>query len=83
MIRSSLEWSSRRVEIETMLRSMPYNRELRVMLNNIDVMVNNLSRAEVVARRTKRDINSFPELNAVNSAIDTLEQWIIMGKLLA
>lgn len=52
------------------------------MLKNIDGMVEELSRLEVEARRTKKMGYSDAQLNTVNSAIQTLEQWIIMGAFL-
>jgi hypothetical protein len=53
------------------------------MLENIDTMVLRLSNAEVVARRNKRSFDKLDELRAVNEAIDTLEQWMIFGRLAA
>lgn len=83
MIKSSLEWSVRRDELKQQIQSLPYNRELRAMLTNIDAMVTILGGAEVVARRNKKSVSELEELQRVNSAIETLEQWIIMGRLLA
>jgi hypothetical protein len=83
MIKNSLEWSTRRDELKQQIQSLPYNRELRTMLSNIDSMVTILGGSEVVARRTKKSFSELEELQRVNSAIDTLEQWIIMGRLLA
>lgn len=83
MIQISLDWQERRATLGEQIRSLPYNRDLLLMLSNIDKIVRDLSIAEVDARRRHRDTATLPELAAVNSAIDTLEQWIIMGKLLA
>lgn len=83
MITNSLEWHQRRSELQQQMQSLPYNRELRKMLENIDTMVLRLSNAEVVARRNKRSFDKLDELRAVNEAIDTLEQWMIFGRLAA
>lgn len=83
MIQVSLDWQERRATLGVQIRSLPYNRELLLMLTNIDKLVGKLSRAEVSARRKHRPVSELPELAAVNDAINTLEQWIIMGKLLA
>lgn len=83
MIQFSLDWQERRTTLGVQIRSLPYNRELLLMLTNIDKLVDKLSKAEVDARRRHRSVETLPELAAVNGAIDTLEQWIIMGKLLA
>lgn len=82
MITCSLDWTTRRAALAEQIGALPYNRELRTMLANIDGMVTILSGAEVVARRNKRDVASLVELQRVNAAIGTLEQWIIMGSLL-
>jgi hypothetical protein len=83
MITNSLEWHQRRSELQQQMQSLPYNRELRKMLENIDTMVLHLSNAEVVARRNKRPFDKLDALRTVNEAIDTLEQWMIFGRLAA
>jgi len=83
MIESSLEWSKRKDELQEKIRSLPYNRDLHRMLNNIDAMVTVLSGAEVRNRARKKDCQSLDELKAVNDAIDHLEKWIIYGSLIA
>jgi hypothetical protein len=83
MITNSLEWHQRRSELQQQMQSLPYNRELRKMLENIDTMVLRLSNAEVVARRNKRPFDELDALRTVNEAIDTLEQWMIFGRLAA
>jgi hypothetical protein len=83
MIESSLEWSKRKDELQEKIRSLPYNRDLHRMLNNIDAMVTVLSGAEVRNRARKKDCQGLDELKAVNDAIDHLEKWIIYGSLIA
>jgi hypothetical protein len=82
MIKNSLEWEDRRAEYKSQIRALPYNREIRTMLQNIDNMVNALSKAEVIARRKHVKTETLPELEQVNSAIKNLEQWLMMGTLL-
>jgi hypothetical protein len=65
------------------IQTLPYNPEIRVMLRNIDGMVRDLSQAEVQARRNHRPIDQLSELQRVNSAIEQLEQWLILGTLLS
>jgi hypothetical protein len=83
MITNSLEWHQRRSELQQQMQSLPYSRDFSKMLVNIDTMVLRLSNAEVVARRNKRPFDKLDELRAVNEAIDTLEQWMIFGRLAA
>lgn len=82
MITCSLDWSDRREEIQRKINVVPQNRELKKMLHTIDNLVRDLSRAEVDARRLNKEIEKLPELAKVNNAIETLEQWLIMGALL-
>ena len=52
------------------------------MLQNIDEMVSELSRAEVHARRNNKPISELQELKRVNDSINFLEKWILMGALI-
>jgi hypothetical protein len=83
MINSSLEWSTRRDELQSKIRSLPYNRDLHKMLSNIDGMVTILSGAEVKNRSRGKDSQNLNELKTVNEAIDHLEKWIIYGSLIS
>lgn len=65
------------------IQNLPYNPEIRVMLRNIDDMVRSLSQAEVIARRNHRPTHQLSELQRVNTAIEQLEQWLILGTLLS
>lgn len=83
MITSSLDWTQRKDVLAEQIRTLPYNSDLRKMLDNIEPLVRDLSRAEVFYRRMHRSGKSNPELDRVNDAINELEKWIIMGKLWA
>lgn len=82
MIQQSLDYSEYREKLLSSIKSVPYSRELRRMLENIDDMVKDLSKAEVLARRTHKNIAELPELKRVNESIEFLEKWIVMGALL-
>ena len=82
MIESSLDYINYREKLLASIRVLPYNKELRQMLSNIDGMVRDLSKAEVHARRGHKDIADLPELKRVNESIKFLEQWIVMGALI-
>ena len=82
IIASSMDWDQHRQILKDKIQSLPYNRDLRTLLKNIDVMVDDLSKAEVFARRHRRIVTSLPEVQQVNTAINTLEQWIMMAVLL-
>ena len=80
-IDSSIEWNNCRDSLKASIQALPYNKELRMMLKNIDSMVDELSKVEVNSRR-KRSSEAEAQLNKVNSAIATLEQWIMMASFL-
>jgi hypothetical protein len=82
MIESSLDYNTRRDKLLIEIKSVSYSKELRVMLQNIDEMVRELSRAEVHARRNNKPISELQELKRVNDAINFLEKWILMGALI-
>jgi hypothetical protein len=82
MIGSSLDWDIHRQQLKSQIQTLPYNHDLRRLLKNIDAMVDELSRAEVFARRHRKAIVDLPEVKKVNEAIETLEKWIVMAALI-
>lgn len=82
MITNSLEWTVYRSKLGGTIRSLHGNRDLARMLINIDGMVERLSRLEVEARRTRNRTAADGALAEINSAIATLEQWIMVGAFL-
>lgn len=81
-ISNSLEWPAVRRKLLSDIRSLNYNADLRKMLQAIDVMVTELSKCEVEARRTKNTKLTATHLKNINGAIVNLDQWIVMGGLL-
>lgn len=82
MITNSLQWESERLRLKTQILGLPYNADLRRILRNIDDMVVELSKIEVDARRTKSNTKVNGQLAKIETAINTLEQWLIMAALL-
>lgn len=80
MINCALDWDNERTVIKSRILALPVNPDLHKMLRNIDSMVAALSIAETKLRTR----NKVPtqELEKVNSAISTLEQWLIMATLM-
>lgn len=64
------------------LRSLGYNPDLSKMFLNIEKMVRELSKLEVVARRSPRSTITADKLSEINKAIDHLEKLIVMAKLM-
>jgi len=82
MINTSLEWDARRTQLEEQMQRLDYNSDLKKMLRGIDSMVVELSKVEVDARRTKSNTKVNEQVARVNSAINSVEQWIMMAILM-
>ncbi len=81
-ITSSLEWFNVRAEIVSQIHRLAYKDYLRKMLKSIDHMVEELSKLEVEARRINKTTKTQPKIDAINNAIETLDQFITMAALL-
>lgn len=81
-IERSTDWDNLRSEIVQQVRTLNYNPDIRKMIKNIDVLVSDLSKLEVEARRTKRDYYLKQPLEEINSALATLDQFITLAHLL-
>jgi hypothetical protein len=77
-IKTSGDWWAIEQELKTQLKSMNYNSDLYKMKDNITVMVVELNKAEVTARRLKNFKYLEPKIAEINSAINNLEKWILM-----
>lgn len=82
-IQTSLDWDMVFKQLADHLHKLPYNSDLYKMLNNIDDMVQELSKREVDARRMRKMDYVKEEVDAVNSAIDHFEKLLIIAKLMA
>jgi hypothetical protein len=81
-IDSSLDWWKIEIELTNQVDSIGYNPDLAKMLKNIDVMVDDLSKSEVEARRTHVQHYAKVKLDKVNNAIDHLEKLLLIAKLM-
>jgi hypothetical protein len=81
-IENSLEWLGVKSSLVNQLDSIGYNPDLRKMLKNIDIMIIELSKLEVEARRTRHTSYSNTQKNKINKAIDHLEKLLLMAKLM-
>jgi hypothetical protein len=81
-IKNSLEWETVRRDLKQQILKLPYDTSIRQMLKNIDRMVDDLSRIEVEARRTKVSYYRNEKLSKVNEAIESLDKIIVIGILL-
>lgn len=81
-ITSSLDWDKVETQLRTQVNSLPYNPDLRRMLNNITTMVTELSKLEVESRRTQKFSYTEPQVIKINQAIDHLEKLLLMAELM-
>jgi hypothetical protein len=80
-IQNSLDWQAVHAELRTQLGQLPYNPDLRRMLNNISNMVAELSAAEVETRRLNKPEYNKEKVDAINKAIDHLEKLLLIAQL--
>lgn len=80
-IEQSLDWGEVGTELTKQLNRLPYNRDLRQMIHNIDKMVTELSKAEVEARRIHKPEYTKEKVDSVNEAINHLEKLILIATL--
>lgn len=82
-IENSLDWQAVHSELRTQIGQVPYNPDLRRMLNNISNMVSELSQAEVEARRISKMSYTDTKVLQINTAINHLEKLLLIAKLMA
>ena len=82
-IQNSLDWQAAHSDLNTQLKQLSYNPDLRRMLNNITNMVSELSQAEVETRRLNRPEYNKEKVDDINKAIDHLEKLLLMAKLMS
>jgi hypothetical protein len=80
-IETSADWIEIDRYIRSLISTVRYNRDLVKMHRNIDLMISNLSRREVEARRMKNPRYLEPYIQEINEAINNLEKWILMLQL--
>lgn len=81
-IQSSLDWNSVHSELRTQIGQVPFNPDLRRMLNNISNMVSELSSEEVKARRINKMEYTKEKVDSINQAINHLEKLLLIAKLM-
>lgn len=81
-IQSSLDWNSVHSELRAQIGQVPFNPDLRRMLNNISNMVSELSQLEVESRRINKPEYNKEKVDAINNAINHLEKLLLIAKLM-
>jgi hypothetical protein len=81
-IETSLDWKNISNKLHAQLNNLPYNSDLHKMLKNIDKMVDDLSKLEVIARRIRNTSYLTDKVSDINKSIDHLEKLILMASLM-
>lgn len=66
-----------------LLRDKKYNRDLHRLLGNITKMVEELSKLEVVARRSRQRYKVDDKIIEIKQALDYLDKLMLMHKLMS
>lgn len=82
-IETSTDWQVVGTNLVIQLHKLPYNRDLTKMYKNIEVMIDDLSKLEVEARRRKKPEYTKEKVNSINKAIDHLEKLMLIAKLVS
>jgi hypothetical protein len=81
-INNSLDWNSEGIRLQYQIQSIGYNPDLQKVFNNIGKMVDELSKIEVVARRTHVNHYAKNKVEEINQAIDRLEKLLLIARLM-
>jgi hypothetical protein len=81
-IEVALDWQEVRDTIRTEIHLAGYNPDLNKMLKNVDLMVTELSKLEVSARRINSTTFTKTKVDEINKAIDHLEKLALIAKLM-
>lgn len=82
-IERALDWDKVGNDLLMQLNTIPYNKDLRLMLKNITSMVTELSKLEVTFRRTQKYSMLDEKVAEINKAIDHLEKLILVARLMS
>ena len=81
-IKQATDWQTVSTKIRRELIDIKYNPDLYKMLKNIDAMVTEISKLEVIYRRATSKPALTEKLADANKAITHLEKLILMAKLM-
>lgn len=78
----AIDWQQIRSKLRVEFSTIGYNPDLNKMLKNIDLMVTELSKLEVLARRNHSLLLTKEKVEEINKAIKHLEQFLLVAKLM-
>lgn len=68
-------------DLSIQLKNIRYNPDLHKIKKNIESMITELSKQEVVARRTKKSNHCQKILEEINQSVDYLEKLILVATI--
>ncbi len=81
-IKISTDWQEIHRLLRVEMKTIGYNADLDRMVKNIDAMVSELSKIEVVVRRKRSMLIHTEHVDKINKAIDYVEKLLLMAKLM-
>lgn len=77
LITSALHARQVAYQYEKQLSKYRYNEDLVKLLENIDVMITELSKEEVLVRQTRKDVNYNKKKQEVSEVLDRFEKLLL------
>jgi uncharacterized protein YaaN involved in tellurite resistance len=81
-IERAIDWNQVSIDLSSQMNGIGYNPDLHRMHKNIDKMVSEVSKLEVVLRRTGKYEMLDDKVSNINKAINHLEKLILMASLM-
>ena len=81
-IERALDWNQVSDRLRSQMSAIGYNPDLQKMLSNINKMVTELSKLEVLGRRTQKYSFLDDKVLQINNAINHLEKLILIAQLM-
>lgn len=81
-LKIALDWQIISANLRKDLKNVSHNPDLKKMLQNIEDMVTELSRSEVIARQTKRTSMLTSQIEKINKSIGHLQKLILIAQIM-
>jgi hypothetical protein len=81
-LKVALDWQIIGANLRKELKNVSHNPDLKKMLQNIEDMVTELSRSEVIARQTKRTSMLTSQIEKINKSINHLKKLILIAQIM-
>jgi hypothetical protein len=82
ILQQALDWQTIGTSLRKDLTKVAFNPDLKNLLKNIEGMVKELSKEEVIARQTRRTYHLNSHVDKINKAINHLEKLILIAQIM-